>query len=383
MGSEQGASARRVRQDHRGSRKLRTRSGQRCRRVVALALLVSLPWITGCDGLFYALHVAEGHFSVQGQTEPIDAVLASGRLSEEKEEKLRLIVKVCQFAGATIGLNVGDSYTTFYDTSGDPLAFNLSAARRDALIPYTWAFPIIGEVPYLAFLDEEYMHEVERDLIDGGYDTYTYELDAYSTLGVFADPVRSTMLRRGTLSLVETIIHELLHNTVWRANETVFNESLATFVGRRGAVEFLRVEYGDTSGWPELAEAYYADTDAVNAFLFELYHELEAFYAQGLSPEEKIAGREAVYQAGRDRFVDEVLPALNYPDVFAGYSALPTNNAWMLGNYRYNLDLAVFEAVYAAVGESWPAALEVFRAAATGPGDPFEFLETWLSQQDN
>jgi len=345
-------------------------------------LTLSLTYLAGCDGLTYVLHVAEGQFGIQGQTEPIDDVLTSGWLSDEEEEKLRLILKVRHFAEETMGLNVGDSYAMFYDTQGDPLAFNLSAARRDALVPYTWVFPLVGEVPYLGFFDEEYLHEVEQDLIDAGYDTYTYELDAYSTLGLFADPVRSSMLQRDTLSLVDTIIHELLHNTVWRGSETVFNESLATFVGRRGAAEFLRAEYGDGSGWPELAEAYYADTDAVNAFLFELYDDLEAYYAQPLNPEEKIAGRASVYQAAREHFVDEVLPTLNYPDIFAGYADLPTNNAWMLGNYRYNLDLTVFEAVYGAVNENWPAALEVFRAAANAPGDPFEHLRSWLAQRD-
>jgi predicted aminopeptidase len=337
--------------------------------------------LIGCDAVTYVVHAAEGQLSIQGQTEPIDDVLASGRLSDEDAEKLRLIVTVRQFAVDTIGLNAGDSYTTFYDTEGDPLAFNLSAARRDALVPYVWYFPIVGEVPYLGFFDEDYMREVEQTLIDAGYDTFSYELDAYSTLGLFEDPVRSTMLRRGTLSLTETIIHELLHNTVWRRNNTVFNESLATFVGRTGAVQFLRAEFGPDSGWPEVAVAYYADTDAVNAFLFDLYGELEGYYAQPLSEDEKIAGREAVYQAGRDRFTSEILPTLNYPDSFAGYAELPTNNAWMLGNYRYNLDLAVFEDVFAAVGEDWPAALDVFQAAANSPNDPVQYLRDWLADR--
>jgi predicted aminopeptidase len=188
------------------------------------------------------------------------------------------------------------------------------------------------------------------------------------------------MLRRGTLSLAETIIHELLHNTIWRASETVFNESLATFVGRTGAVQFLRAEFGADSGWPEVATAYYADTDAVNGFLFELYRDLEAYYAQPLSAEELIAGREAVYQAERDRFVEDVLPTLSYPDSLGGYAELPTNNAWMLGHYRYNLDLTVFEAVYILLDQDWAAALEVFQAAAGSAGDPFEYLRNWLAQ---
>lgn len=349
-----------------------------CIRTGAFALLLTC--LAGCDGLTYVLHVAEGQFGIQGETEPIDEVLASGRLSDDQEEKLRLIVKVRQFAVEMIGLDAGNSYTTFYDTAGDPLAFNLSAARRDALVPKTWTFPFVGEVPYLGFFDEGYLRRVEQDLIDEGYDTFTYELDAYSTVGVFEDPVRSTMLRRDTLSLSETIIHELLHNTIWRVNETTFNESLATFVGRVGAVGFLRAEFGEDSGWPEFALAYYADLDAANSFLFDLYNQLAAYYAQPLAAEELIAGREAVYQAGRERFVREVQPTLSYPDLLAGYAELPTNNAWLLAHYRYNLDLTVFEAVYLVLGQDWSATLDVFRAAANSAGDPFEYLQNWLAQ---
>jgi predicted aminopeptidase len=353
---------------------------ERCAGFTVLALVAGCASLVGCDAVVYVAHVAEGQFGILGDTEPIDDVLASGRLSEEDEDKLRLIAKARQFAVETIGLNAGSSYTTFYDTSGAPLAFNLSAAQRDALVPYIWFFPIVGEVPYLGFFDEDYLRRVEQDLIDAGYDTFTYEVDAYSTLGLFEDPVRSTMLRRNRVSLAETIIHELLHNTVWRTGDTTFNESLATFVGRQGAMEFLEEEYGDEADWPVLAVELYADTDAVNAFLLELYSDLEAHYTRPLTAEAKINGREAVYQAARDRFAEELLPTLVHPDWFDSYADLPTNNAWMLGHHRYNLDLAVFEAVYAAVDGDWPAALSVFHAVANAPKDPFDYLRNWLAE---
>ena len=47
--------------------------------------------------------------------------------------------------------------------------------------------------------------------------------------------------------------------------------------------------------------------------------------------------------------------------------------------YRYNLDLVAFEAVYAAVDADWPAALDVFRAAAAAQEDPFAYLRSWLA----
>lgn len=346
-----------------------------------LALVALSPLgLLGCEGVPYVLHLAEGQFRVQGRVERIDDVLASGRLSQEDADKLRLVVKARQFAVDVIGLTAGRSYTTFYDTAGDPLAWNLSAARQDRLVPTTWRFPVVGEVPYLSFFDADYLRRYERQLIDEGHDTSTYELDAYSTLGLFDDPVRSTMLRRGTLSLVDTIIHELLHNTIYRAGDANFNESLATFVGRQGAVEFLRGEYGEDSNWPCVATAFYADTDAVNAFLLELYADLAVFYAQPISRDEKIAGREAVFQAARARFVGEVQPPLNYPDVFGYLAELPTNNAWVLSHYRYNLSLDVFADVYAAAGRDWRASLAVYRAAATAAGDPFEYLRNWLAE---
>ncbi|MFQ5804817.1 MAG: aminopeptidase [Phycisphaerae bacterium] len=348
---------------------------------VALTLIVSLCFLAGCEGLTYLLHAAEGQLRIQGETEPIEDVLASGRLSEQEDATLRLIVKAREYAVDEIGLVAGNSYTTFYDSAGDPVVFSLSAVRRDALEPKKWAFPIFGEAEHLLFFDEQYLRRVEQELIDAGLDTYTYEADAYSTLGFFEDPVRSPMLRRNALSAAETIFHELLHNTIWRPSAEVFNESLAVFVSRTAAVEFLRAELGDDSGWPEFAAVYYADVDAVSSFLFELYEELEAYYARPLSAEEKIAGRETVYQAQRDRFVNEVQPTLTHPEWFEGYANLPTNNAWVRVRYRYNLDLATFEAVYEALGEDWSAALNVFRAAASALGDPFEYLRNWLAER--
>lgn len=348
-------------------------------RAALSAFTLFLAAIVGCTGLEYVAHVAEGQLRVNGATEPVDAVLASGRLTEEEADKLRLIGRARAYA-VEIGLNAGTSYTTFYDAGDNPLAFNLSASRRDRLDAVTWTFPIVGELPYLAFFDETYLRDEEQKLIDDGFDTFTYEIDAYSTLGIFEDPVRSPMLRRNNLSLADTIVHELLHNTVYRPGETTFNESLATFVGRTGAVEFLSREFGADSGWAAFAEARYADTDTINAFLVEFVDELRAYYAQPKPAAELIAGREAVFEAARRRFVADVQPTLRFPDSYGFYAELPTNNAWVLLNVRYNLDLDLFERVFAAVDRDWAAALDVFRAAAAAPGDPFDFLRDWLEE---
>lgn len=343
-------------------------------------MLIPLVCLFGCDALPYLLHVAEGQLRVTGRVEPIDEVLASGRLTDEQQSKLELIVAAREFARERIGLSVGGSYSTFYDTGGDPLAFNLSAAYRDRLQPLTIEFPVIGRVPYVAFFDEDYLLEWADRLEREGFDVFTYEVDAYSTLGFFDDPVRSPMLRRGEISLADTIIHELLHNTIYRPGDTDFNESMATFVGRSGAIEFLAEYYGQDSGYPELARRLNEDADRVNAFLVTLGDDLRHYFNTPATIDERIAGREAVYQAGRERFTSDVLPLLHFPERYAGYANLPTNNAWMLLNFRYNTDLTLFEAVFERLDHDWRATLDVFREAARASCDPFAWLSVWIGE---
>ncbi len=333
----------------------------------------------GCQQAAYLLHVAQGQLGIQGKVEPIEGVLGSGRLSAEEEAKLRLIVAARQFAIDAIGLNAGNSYTTFYDTRGKPLSYNLSASARDALRAQTWTFPIVGTIPYLGFFDLAYAQRTQKSLNDAGYDTLLYEVDAYSTLGYFADPVRSTMLRRSEISLADTIIHEILHNTIWRPDDVDFNESLATFVGRTGGKQFLRSYFGEESELPAEADEQNEDADRVNAFLRGLFDELTDYYAQDIASAEKIAGRGAVFAAAGERFAAEVLPLLHHPERYEGYDELPVNNAWLLANRRYNLDLSLFAAVYAGVGEDWAAALAVYRQAAEAKGNPYDVLRAWLA----
>lgn len=357
-----------------------------CRHGFRVSLLTLATLCSGCvdpnffPALEYVSHVAAGQAGVLVNTESIEDVRLSGRLSEEELAKLDLAVRARTYAVEQMGLNGDNAYTTFLDTGDAPLAFNLTAAHQDQLRAVTWTFPIVGNLPYLAFFDEAYLREYEQQLIDDGFDTLTYELDAYSTLGIFEDPIRSPMLRRNVVSLADTIIHELLHNTIYARASTTFNESMATFVGRTGAVQFLALEYGPDSPVEVFARNYYADLDKINAFLFRFRTRAQAYYAQDLSREAILAGREAFFADARQEFADEVLPLLNYPDSYAFFAEFPTNNAWLLANFRYNLNLDLFEDVFEAVDENWPATLDVFRAAAQSSGDPFDYLEDWLAE---
>jgi len=336
-------------------------------------MLCALLGLCGCVNGEYIARQAIGQIAVLVRSVPIEQTLASGTLSAEQIRKLSLIVEAREFARTELGLNVGWAFSLFHDTGGEPLAYNLSAATTDSLAPRSWVFPIVGEIDYVGYFSQADGEQAEAQLQQQGYDTVLRAVDAYSTLGWLPDPVHSPLLEREDANLVEIVIHELAHNTVYVNGRSDFNESLATFIGRTGALVFYARRDADGEQTAELLRARYVDQDRITAWFLELFETLEEYYAQDIPYDEKVAGREAVFQAARDRFVSEVQPQLSEPQRHQGWAWLPTNNAWILLNRRYNFDLDLFQAVYDRGGRDFRVLLETLHAAARS-ADPWAYL---------
>src|SRR5262249_54103375 len=152
--------------------------------------------------------------------------------------KLRLVLEARQFAAESIGLRAKESFTTYSALDRDTLVLVLSGAYRDRLVPKTWWFPIVGSVPYKGFFDFNAARAAAKALGAEGFDVYLRPSAAFSTLGWFNDPLLSTSLRADSIDLVDTVIHELTHNTFYASDQAVFNESFANFVGARGSAWF-------------------------------------------------------------------------------------------------------------------------------------------------
>lgn len=348
--------------------------------ILAAGLIIT--GTTGCTGADcwswgYAFEALVGQMKYLGRAVPIEKALDDPDLTQHQKDKLELVIKARDYAERVIGLNVGSSFRAFVNLRGEALAWNLSASRRDAIEAYTWQIPVAGTLPYLGFFKHaDAVTERER-LMAAGYDTFIYEIDAFSTLGLLPDPVASSLLKRPVTSLVDTVIHESLHNTVWSSYDIVFNESLATYVGRTGALEFLAFEFGQDSPLLQEAEDDYADIDRLDAFLKQVSSDAQALYGRDIPSDEKIARREDIFEAARQRFAKEVQPTLNNPDRYRAYATLNYNNAFLLVNVRYNSDLQMFAEVHESTGRRWPDSLEVYRQAAADPR-PFAFLGTYL-----
>ncbi len=349
-------------------------------RLSAMLLLLLLSPLAGCTGgwpVGYLPSVLFGELGFLGQRVPIESALDDPTLSDEEQFKLAFLVGARDYCRDVVGLEIGNNFRTFVNLHGGALAWNLTASRKDAIEPYLWYVPLTGPIPYLGFFRLN-QAVAERDrLVEAGYDTFVYEVDAYA-IPVLPDPVTSRLLQRDYGDLADTVAHELTHNTVMTMRDITYSESLAVFVGRTVAIEFLAVKFGEDSPLIQEAIEAYEDDDVFRSYLTELTDEVTALYDSDLSSEEKIAQRKGIFEAWRDRFNSEALASMHDPDRYRGYGETTLNNAFLVVNRRYNSDQQIFEQAFELVGRDWSRALDLFTAAGNS-GNPIQYLEDMVN----
>lgn len=350
---------------------------RRVARLTGLGLLVLVvAWLLTPTGR-YLLRAAWEEGKILARRRPIVDVLADASTDAALRQKLDIVLRARAFAEDSMKLRTGDSFTAFTRLERDTLVLVLSAAHRDKLERYTWWFPVVGRVPYKGFFDTEAARQARDDLIDRGFDAYVRPTSAFSTLGWFNDPLLSTTLRQDSLDLVNTVIHELTHNTFYAPGEAVFNESFANFVGARGAAWFFRSQ-GDSAA-AAIVEARWADEKWMGRFWRDLYDELDsAFAAHPDDRQARLAAREAIYAAARARLVGAAgeLRTTN-PRVL---ERMRLDNATLLARRVYMTDLDLFDRAWRKEAEDLPAALaRVIALARSNDDDPYAALEEWLN----
>lgn len=305
------------------------------------------------------------------RSEPIDKVVKRPDADPTQAACLGLVAEIRTFAVERLGLDRSRSYTRFYDTGGQPLSWNVSACPPDRFEPCLWHFPILGAVPYKGFFDRARARREYERLRGLGLDAVMRPVSAYSTLGYLADPVLSTMTAYPVDELAELILHELTHGTVYARDQAEYNESLATFVGRAGALEFLADRYGADS--PELhrAQGRLRDEERFQRFMGGLVSRLDSLYQAGLPRDTVLVQRVEIFAAAQ-RELATVSPGFEVVD-YGWFGRAEVNNAWLASFRTYHRELDRFAAVQARRGGDLAAAIPVFKVCA-GESDPWACL---------
>jgi predicted aminopeptidase len=241
-----------------------------------LLALAGLCLLGGC----YVLESARGQLDLNSRRVPIDRLVAAEDTQPALREQLALAARIRDFASHELRLPDNDSYRSYADIGRPFVVWNVFAAPEFAVDPRTWCFPVAGCVGYRGYFSEQRAHDYALGLETQGYDVAVTGVPAYSTLGHFADPVLSTMLRWDETELAALVFHELAHQLLYVKGDTAFNEAFATVVEHEGVRRWL-----DAEGREEALAAYRAREGRyrdVAALVAASRARLKALYARQL-----------------------------------------------------------------------------------------------------
>lgn len=280
---------------------------------------------------------------------PLDEAAADPRLTPEERRKLKLALEARKFAESDLGLKATRNYTTYVHLDRPYVSYVVSAAYKRELKQFMWSFPVVGSLPYKGFFspeeaDQERKRQDQKDL-----DTYVRGVSAYSTLGWFRDPLLSSMLKYEDSQLVNLIIHETTHATLFIQSNADFNERLATFLGNAGTEAFYLKKEGKNSPTLNQINLDTIDDKLFSNFLSAEVDQLRAWYeskkVKPLSNSEFEAERQKQFDEIRERFKKNVVPRLR-SNQYSGFQSRELNNAVLLALHTYYYDLSAFEAAF-------------------------------------
>ena len=258
--------------------------------------------------------------------EAIDPDLIA-RLSNAERTGLELVARA-HAHGEQLGLKRSTSYRHLLDQGTDSTLTVVVAAPPDRLEPLTWWFPIVGRVSYRGYFDATRAEAFAASLRAQGYETDLRPALLYSTLGWFDDPMPRRLLAMQPYELVDTVLHEQVHETIYVPDDAEYNESLATFVAQHATLDFF-ARAADTRA---RAARSFADQRRFAELLAELSLDLEHLYATEGEVRDLATKRErllAEYQKQR-------YPALDWQtDRYAGFPDTRVNNAWLVARRTY------------------------------------------------
>ncbi len=308
------------------------------------SLLIVLLFFTGCQ-LTYIIKSAHQQFSMMTTRQPISEILKDENLASDKRKKFELSEKARRFAFEDLQLKKTQNYATFIDLHRPYVSWVVHAAHKWELKNYLWSFPVVGDIPYKGFFSEDEAKEEAALMESQGYDAFYRGVSAYSTLGWFTDSLLSSMLAYKEHDLVNTIIHELTHTTIYIKSNADFNERLAVFIGNKGTELFYKKFEGEKSPTVALIANENVDDSLFSAFITVELDDLKKWYQDNKGKNLTEQDRQSRFELIKTNFLKILKPQLQSTS-YNRFPEIKLNNA-RLGLYTtYMKDMDDFEDLY-------------------------------------
>ena len=318
--------------------------------------------LSACGSVGYYAQAVRGQGELIIHRQPIGKLLGDPRIDPKLAARLRLALQARTFASQELGLPDNRSYTGYVQLDRPYVVWNVFAAPRYSVRAVPQCFPIAGCVAYRGWFSETAAQSDAARLRANGDDVWIGGVPAYSTLGWFADPILSSMLRWDDDELAGTIFHELAHQLIYVKSDTAFNESFATFVQEQG-LRAWRV----ARGLPPQNGHQKAIADGFSRLVLDLRERLKILYASGVDNASMAAGKQREIAAFRARY--ERWRQQHWPDDhrYDAWVARPINNARLLPFGLYDQWTPAFAVLFQHAERSWPAFYAEVRVLAREP----------------
>lgn len=297
--------------------------------------------------ILYGLSQGAGQLSLILRSQPVNEVLNDPTFPDSLKTKMQLVQEVKQYTIDSLGLNPSKNYTTIYNQHDKPVLYTITACEPYAFKPKEWTFPFLGAVSYKGFFNKEKAKKEYYSLILQGYDVDIYSPSGWSTLGWFRDPIQSNMLQRSDGSLINLIIHELSHGTLYVKNNVNFNENLANFIGDKGTEQFLKDKFGTGSKVYLDYEHRKEDEKRFTNYMLRSTQRLDSLY-HFFSNEP-----DSLKEAKKNQLIMEIVLGVNRlpfykPKNYFRYAlqAFSEGNAFFMSFTRYDSQYEIFEKEY-------------------------------------
>lgn len=294
--------------------------------------------------ILYGISQGVGQVSLILQAEPVEEVVNDPSFPDSLKVKLKLIGEVKQYTIDSLGLNPSKNYTTFYDQHNKAVLFTISACEPYSLKAKEWRFPFLGSVSYKGFFNKEKAKKELYKLILQGYDVDIYSPSGWSTLGWFKDPIQSNMLERNDGTLINLIIHELSHGTLYVKNNVNFNENLANFIGDKGTEQFLKDKSGEQSKAYLDYQHKKADEKIFTTYMLQSTQRLDSLYKSfSIEPD-------SLKKLKKKQLITEIVLGVNRLPLYKSKNyfryalqAFSEGNAFFMSFTRYDSQYELFD----------------------------------------
>jgi predicted aminopeptidase len=266
-----------------------------------LLLLPLLAWLGGCETLGYYKQGIGGQLAFYGAREPIVEVLASADLAAETRRKLELVPQITAFARNELQLPVKGQYQDYVQLDRPVVMWSVFAAPSLSLEAYQWCYGFhLICVEYRGYFREADARRYAAKLAAQGYDVHIGGVSAFSSLGLFDDPVTSVLTSYPDDLLASVLFHELAHSVIYVSDDTAFNESFASAVADEGMARW-RVSRG-AAAHSGVIEGFRQQQKILTEVALGIRKDLAALYASPLDDAAKRAQKADILAGAAERY---------------------------------------------------------------------------------